>query len=290
MATTVVSAFDTLLGRQRLSTAQEETAAGRVAGLGAFFDRNFDMAVPVFAVGSYERSTICAGERDIDLMAPIAPDGASRCWERFRNDSRAFLYWVRDQLNARYGATKVSSRQVCVKLDFTQIVTDVAPCFPRVGGGYLMPDGARGWMATNPPYHAELITSANREHDWKLKPLIRLVKAWNIANGHHLSSFHTELMVEGIKRNRTIGNWPSEVAVVLQYLPDWVQGSFADPWLSGRRLDDYLPYDTRQMVIRMLESHAKAAVEAEKYRAAGKMEAAFKRWSVVYRHTFPSYG
>lgn len=40
----------------------------------------------------------------------------------------------------------------------------------------------------------------------------------------------------------------------------------------------------------MLESDAKAAEQAEEYRNAGKTQAAFERWNVVYRHTFPAYG
>ncbi len=187
MTKNVVAAFDTLLDRQRLTDNQESVAESRVSGLQSFFIRNFVMAQAPVTMGSYARGTLCAGERDIDMLAPFSrPD----YWNRFERDSRAFLYWVRNDLNERYATTKVSSRQVAVKLDFTTILTDVVPCFPRPGGGYLMPNGQGGWMATNPPYHTQLIADAHREQAYRLKPLIRLVKWWNIANGHHLSSFH----------------------------------------------------------------------------------------------------
>ncbi len=133
MPTTVLSAFETLLDRQRLTDDQKETAAARVRGLTSFFNNNFEMNASPFTVGSYDRGTICAGERDIDLMAPFAPHGSSGYWNRYQSNSRTFLYWVRDYLNNHYAATKVSSRQVSVKLDFTKIVTDVTPCFPRQG-------------------------------------------------------------------------------------------------------------------------------------------------------------
>ncbi len=286
MTKNVVAAFDTLLDRQRLIDNQESVAESRVSGLQSFFIRNFVMAQAPVTMGSYARGTLCAGERDIDMLAPFSrPD----YWNRFERDSRAFLYWVRNDLNERYATTKVSSRQVAVKLDFTTILTDVVPCFPRPGGGYLMPNGQGGWMATNPPYHTQLIADAHREQAYRLKPLIRLVKWWNIANGHHLSSFHVELMVRGIKQGYAIGDWPSEVAVVLSYLPSWLRTPLSDPWSEGARVDGYLASNTREMVVRMLESDAKAAATAEEYRRAGKAEAAFERWGVVYRHTFPAY-
>lgn len=290
MATTVFSAFNTLLSWQGLTTAQQDTATGRVSGITKFFSRNFEISDSVFPIGSYDRGTICSGERDIDLMAPLKPYGPSKYWDRYQHDSRSFLYWVRDELNDRYATTKVSSRQVCVKLDFTEIVTDVTPCFPRSGGGYLMPDGAKGWMSTNPPFHSSFMIDANRQHSSKLKPLVRLVKAWNIANGRSLRSFHLELMVEQLQRGYTIGANPEEVAYTLKTLPTLVQQPFYDPWSSGVRVDSYLSSDGRDAVIRLLQDDATRAEKAEEYRNAGKIESAFERWNMVFNHQFPAYG
>lgn len=290
MATTVISAFAELHSRQSLTRAQQETASTRVGSLRGFFSSHFEMREPVFAVGSYDRKTICDRERDIDLTAPFEPYGEQGYWDRYKHDSQSFLYWVRGRLNDHYHATRISSRQVCVKLDFTRIETDVTPCFPRRGGGYLMPDGRGGWMATNPPYHTELMDRANRDHDWDLKPLIRLIKWWNIANGHHLRSFHVELMAERIQRDRTMGSYPEEVAYTLRHLQSLVQKTFHDPWSDGARIDGYLSFLNRQKVVNMLRDDAKRAEKAEEYRKAGKTEAAFERWDIVYRQTFPAYG
>lgn len=197
---------------------------------------------------------------------------------------------MRDRLNQRYLATTVSSRKVCVKLDFTNIVTDVTPCFARRGAGYKMPDGRGGWMDTNPPFHATFMAEANKGHEWKLKPLVRLMKAWNIANTNHLSSFHLELMVESIHRGTTIRSHPEEVAFTLRKLAGKVSGSFSDPWSGGGRIDTYLSSDTRAKVVRMLNEDADRAAVAEEYRLAGRMAEAFERWNTVYARTFPAYG
>lgn len=289
MTLTVSQAFTELHNRQGLTAIQRSTASTREAALRSFFNTNFDMNESLFAIGSYKRGTICRGERDIDLMAPLAPFSSAKYWERYKDDSRAFLYWVRDHLNARYHATTVSSKRVCVKLDFTDIVTDVTPCFPRKGGGYLMPNGSGGWMNTNPPFHTDLMAAADITLDRKLKPLVRLMKAWNIANSHHLSSFHMELMVKEIQA-AGIRSHPVEVEYTLRNLPDLVRKRFDDPWPDGKRIDGYLSAAERDRVVSMLESDAKRAAEGLAYERAGQMRLAFERWNIVYRHTFPAYG
>ncbi len=287
MAQSVEQAFEVLLERQLLTPGQAETAKTRVAGLANFFVDTFSMAEQPFPMGSYARDTICRSERDIDLMAPFS---VPEYWERYKRDSRAFLYWVRDWLNDRYFATKVSSKQVAVTLDFTVIVADVAPCFRRTGGGYLMPNGRGGWMATNPLFHTRLIGEADTARGRRLRPLIRLIKFWNIANGHHLRSFHVELMVKRMWDDRSIPEWPTAVAKTLGVMGGWVRSQMDDPWPDRTRVDAYLSANLRSQVIRMLGDDAKAAATAEEYRQAGKVEAAFERWGVIYRHQFPAYG
>ena len=290
MATTVGNAFADMHNRQKLTPAQSVNARTREGAIRTFFANNFDMREPVFAIGSYKRGTICGGERDIDLMAPLSPFSANKYWERYEGDSSAFLYWVRDRLNERYYATKVSSKRVCVKLDFTDIVTDVTPCFPREGGGYLMPNGRGGWMNTNPPFHTNLIAGDDARAEERLKPLIRLIKAWNIANGHHLSSFHIELMVQRVQQGQSIHAYPFEVSFTLTYLPEQLGKSLDDPWSSGGRIDEYLTKDTRDLVLRLLAEDSKRSNLAEEYRKEGKTEKAFEEWNKIYHGTFPTYG
>ncbi len=287
MAKNVNKAFEELLTRQRLTAEQEKTAKARTRAITDAVGKTFAVGENVSVVGSYARGTLCRTERDIDLLAPLS---VKDYWEHYRGDSRAFLYWFRDHLNERYSATTVSSRRVAVKMDFTVIAADIVPCFLRQGGGYVMPDGRGGWMATNPPFHTKFLADADAAQKKRLKPLIRLVKAWNIANGHHLSSFHIELMVERMKRGHPVGEWSEEVAAVLGVLAGWVNAPFEDPWSDGGQVDTYLTSDARAKVVRMIERDAERAARAEEYRRAGKPEKAFERWSVIYDRTFPSYG
>ena len=290
MARSVEAAFNELLDRQRLTSTQVGVADTRINALQDFFDKNFTMAERAFKTGSYARGTICSGQKDVDLMAPLYYPTYK---DRYDNDSRAFLYYVRDQLNERYWATKVSARQVAVTLDFTSITADVVPCFQRSGqgGGFFMPDGTGGWMETNPKYHTQLIARGDTAYNGRLKPLIRLIKAWNLANGNHLRSFHVELLVYKMWDGNNIGTIQSQnVSSTLSVMAGWVNSSCEDPWNPSVRIDNYLSSQDRGRVIRMLQEDAVAAKKAEEYREAGKIEQAFERWNSIYRHTFPAFG
>lgn len=92
MATTVITAFNELHARQGLTTAQQNTAATRVGALRTFFADQFTLGEAVFPIGSYKRETICAGERDVDLMACLEAYGSTNYWSTYGDDSRAFLY------------------------------------------------------------------------------------------------------------------------------------------------------------------------------------------------------
>lgn len=285
MATTVLAGFNELLARQRLTDNQIQTAQVRQRGIIDFFNRTFRMDQPAFAVGSYARQTICAGQRDIDFMAPMSTSELPQ-----PPDSSRFLYRVRDALNSGYQTTTVSSKRVAVSTDFTVIKVDVVPCITRPGGGYLMPDGAGGWMATNPLAHMQLIHDADTAQNHRLRPLVKMLKAWNLANGRHLQSFHIEAMVERMWRGVAIADWPAAVASTIKTTPTWLASPFPDPWPYGKPLDASLSYIERTQAIRLLESDAATAEQAEVYRAAGNHRAAIERWGVVYRGTFPAYG
>lgn len=290
MAGTIVAAFDELRNRLQLTDAQKETAHAHVDRLVSFFRETFSLAPDgAYATGSYRRGTMVRWTRDVDVLASLS---VPRYDPVYGNDSVKFLYMVRDALNNKYGSTTVSSKRVAIKLDFTDIVADVVPCFRRSGGGYLMPNGTGGWRATNPPFHSSLMQKANQAKDGRLKPLVKLMKAWNIANGHHLASIHVELMVERMWRDDPAisAPYPAAVSETLKAMPSWLTRTFPDPWPNGRAVDADLSTSDRQTAINMLREDGKRAQDAELDRRMGHDEWAIDRWRVIYRGKFPAYG
>lgn len=289
MATTVDAGFAELLSRLNLTATQKLTAKAHIESIVSFLDSKFALApAGAFYTGSYRRGTMIRWTRDVDILCALS---VPRYWGVYKSDSSSCLYMVRNALNERFGSTKVSTKRVAVKVDYSDITADVVPCFPRTGGGFLMPSGTGGWLATNPPFHTTLMKEADEAHSMRLKPIARLMKAWNFQNGHHLSSIHVELIVERMWRGVAIGTVTSAtVAESIRVMPSWLQSSFADPSPDGRPIDAELARDDREVAIRLLIEDAGRSTEAEVDRKAGRIASAFERWGVVYRGAFPAFG
>jgi hypothetical protein len=291
MATTVNAAFTELQSRLALTPKQRDIAAGRLANLQTFFPANYVVAKAPWAIGSYGRGTIVRPERDIDIMVALA---VPEYWVRYKSDSRVFLRWLRDGLNRKYANTRVGVRGIAVHLALGEgLEVDLVGGFHRTGGGFLIPDGSGGWQSTNPPFHDQLMTDANVRTSSALKPLVRVMKAWNImGNGGRLHSFHLEMMVERMWRKVTaLPAMPAAVASTLKAGGGWVRDPFPDPWTgSGQNLDSYLTATTRAAVAKAMDEDAVRAQDALDYVAAGKAEKAFDRWTIVFNHQFPAYG
>jgi hypothetical protein len=289
MPTTVLSAFDGLLASLRLTENEQAIAAGRVRNVQKIFADRYVCARLPWTIGSYGRETIIRWHRDIDVMVALS----DVYWPTSRSDSRAFLYAIRAVLNKEYGQTEVSSKQVAVRMLLSGgLQVDLVPTFVCDKGGFYMPDGKKGWQLTNPPHHDRLMTDANVRLGSKLKPLVRLMKAWNHANGRHLHSFHLEMIVERMWQDAAaLPLMPTAVAKTLGAAGSWLQSSFADPWkASGQMLDSYLSADERALAMRLLNEDADRAKTALKSAENGETVKAFERWNIVFNKQFPAYG
>ena len=291
MPTTVPAAFTELQARLALTPKQRDIAAGRLANLQAFFAANYAVAKAPWAIGSYGRGTIVRPERDVDIMVALS---VPEYWKRYKGDSRVFLRWLRDGLNRQYKNTRVGVRGMAVHLALGEgLEVDLVGAFRRTGGGLVIPDGAGGWQATNPPFHDQLMTDANVRTKSALKPLVRIMKAWNIlGNGGRLRSFHLEMLVERMWRKASsLPALPVAVASTLKAGGGWVRVAYRDPWApSGKNLDAYLSVDKRAAVAKTMEEDAIRAQAGLDYAAAGKIQKAFERWNIVFGRQFPAYG
>ena len=291
MPHTVAGGFSALLEDLGLTPRQEEVAEGRVGHLESYFDKYIVCAKLPFKIGSYERGTVIRWRRDIDVMVALHYPTYK---DRYDDDSAAMLRWLRERLNIEYGDTIVTRQQVAIRMALGDgLQVDLVPTFPRSGGGFLMPDGSGGWRATNPPHHATEMSRANVALDLKLKPLVRVMKAWNEANSHHLQSFHLEMMVWEMWHNdKALPALPQAVSDTLRKGVTWMKYPMNDPWTDAgtRAIDTYLSADERGVVTRLFEADHSRAEQALAFDRAGQTAKAFERWGVVFTGRFPSYG
>lgn len=290
MATTVNYAFDELLSGLQLTDYERSVAAGRVSHVQTFFAKTYYYDIAPWTIGSFGRETLIRSKRDIDMMVAMS---VAQYWERYQYDSKAFLRWIRDALNNEYSDTQVSTREIAVRMLLGGgLQVDLVPGFNAQGGGFLIPNGSGGWQTSNPPYHDDLMTNSNVRLGYQLKPLVRAMKAWNHANGHHLQSFHLEMIVERMWRDHSsLPSMPTAVAETLTYAGGFVRATFADPWTgSGKYLNSYLTPAVRTAAATRLDGDAVRAKEALAFAAIGQTANAFAKWSTVFVGTFPPYG
>lgn len=284
MAATVAASFAALVEDLKLTDRQKEVAQGRITHLQSYFTApRFQIRTPARAIGSYGRETVVRWERDIDVIVSFADNPY---WDRYKSDSRAFLYWVRDGLNSEYPGTKVSSKEVAVRMMLSDnLQVDLVPAFGRdaQGGGFFIPNGSRGWQATNPLYHDKLVADGNVRLGGRLKPLIRVMKAWNIANGAHLRSFHLEMMVERMWRTPTsMPGLPIAMASTLTAAAGWVGSPFPDPWMSSQYIDSYLTPAERTLMVGYFTTDGTNAAKANVAEDAGRQAEAVDLWDAIF--------
>lgn len=305
MTTDLVSAaFTVLLSDLRLTARQRQLATGRIRHLRAVFEA-YELSRPPQAIGSFGRGTLIRRERDVDVMVVLA---ARTYVDRYRRDSRAFLYWLREALCATYPTTSVSTRKVALTMELGEgLGVDLVPVFdvsevkslsrlyrtlvPHPGDqGFYMPDGHRGWMKTNPLFHDELMRQADQRLGGKLRPLVRLMKLWNLHEHGRLQSFHLEMLVERVWREAAaMPSLPAAMAQTLRAVGQLADHRFHDPWPAGGWLDQHLDdRQRRSKVVRSLRADADRADQALALAARGDVAAALERWSVVFGHDFPT--
>jgi hypothetical protein len=301
---TVPAAFNALLADLKLTAAQRHLVNGRLRHLGSVFE-SYETSRPPVVIGSYGRGTVIRRERDIDVMVVLA---AKPYEARFRGSSQTdVLYWLRNALKAEYPNTKVSTRKVALCLDLgAGFGVDLIPVFdvaevaalhllfrflgaPSGAKGFYLPNGRGGWHKTNPPFHQNLMSDADTRLNGKLKPLVRLMKLWNLREHGRVRSFHLEMMVERAWHNqKQIPALPLAMAATLEGVARLAGQSFSDPWSDGGRLDDYLDATRRRTVVKSLQDDAQKARKALEFARAGNEAAALERWSVIFGHDFPA--
>lgn len=115
-------------------------------------------------------------------------------YDKYRWDSRKFLYRVREALDG-YQIETVGARGQAVRLFYQSAPhVDIAPVFSYTGGGYALPAGDGTWITAGPDTHKTWFNKRNEELGHNLKPFVKILKRWNRVHSEHLKSFHLEVV------------------------------------------------------------------------------------------------
>lgn len=290
MATTTAKAFDEFKEKLLLTNTQKETIANRRTTAAGYLKDSFGSAsdLPLRTtklIGSAGRATMIRPLDDIDVLAIF--DNKDHIFNKYRYDSKAFLYRIRDALST-YQVEIVGARGQAVRLFYKLAPhVDIAPVFEYESGGYALPNGSGGWLTTDPDQHADYIRSRNAGLDTRLKPLTRILKRWNNVHSKHFKSFHLEIMIASAFTSLSHNSRDA-----CERFFRWAQSNLSvqDPAGYSGDLSSYLAWSGRQSAISILKSAHDRAVKANLAEARGDHAEAIRLWRIAFGDEFPAYG
>lgn len=128
-----------------------------------------------FKFGSSTRGTILPrkvdSDSDIDYMI-IFNNTSNLAPQTYLNKLKIFA-------EKYYSLSEIHQSSPTIVLELNHIKFELVPAYKSMFG-YYIPDGKGGWMNTNPNDINNELIEANKQNNSQIKPIIRLMKYWNI--------------------------------------------------------------------------------------------------------------
>ena len=192
---TLLQCINDLIDNVSVTDRQEDNIRNSISNLTGYLkDKTNGLFIKeVFTNGSYERDTIIRPLKDIDLFAVLKKDD----WKDEHGnlpDPQTVLTKFKNYLNSINDyKDKVKQSRPCITIELSDKDFDVLPSFEQLGGGYLIPShDLKSWIYTYPEQLSSSLDAVHKAREYKVKPVIKVVKHWNRENSEIIPSFHIE--------------------------------------------------------------------------------------------------
>jgi predicted nucleotidyltransferase len=160
--------------------------------LNSYFGHNLK---DMFIFGSYDRGTILPREfddrSDVDVMVLLDYQENVK--------PQTYLNRVRKFVEQYYSTSEIHQSSPTIVLKLKHIKFELVPAkqsnYDLYYDGYQIPAPAKDyldWITTYPKSIANDLYKKNKEENFNIKPIIRLLKYWNVRNYRVYSSFEIE--------------------------------------------------------------------------------------------------
>jgi len=247
----------------------------------------------LFETGSFGNDTGVRHHSDTDYFAPI-PAGI------LSSNSSIALRKLKEALKLtfpRTGGIEVNSP--AIQIPFGQYASEnieVTPCnfkgmsetplgnFPR----YLIPAGDGEWMYSSPQAHNKYVSTVDAKLRGKLKPLIRLIKAWKFMNNAQIMSFHLELRVTKILESTIVLSYDEAIFNVFNELYRIQLADMRDPMGISGLIPATKTAAQKATALSKLNTALSRAEKACNARIKGNDNEAFHYLNLLYNNEFPA--
>lgn len=337
MPTTVAAAFN-LFRAQQVDLEPNDVARARssreylqsqIAALPGKLSTFPRLTGLFLSFGSFARRTKVRPLDDIDLLVPIAANGAivssignyiysvqvdssnSQLWalsdasdnwssRRILNSTRV-LNSFRSGLEqvGSYSRSAIKRTGVAVVLNLISYpwAFDIVPAIPvpdYLGGVdyYVIPNGKGQWIATDPRRDQRLITEVNQRHNQWFLRLVRVIKYWNTyrRSPPTLASYFLEtLLINGFRYSTPISGIRASLPTAFRHIASQVLNTCPDPKCLGPTLDSGQDWTSRQKVQQEARAMGDLAEAALGNESRGEHKQAIDLWRTIFPD-FPAYG
>lgn len=240
-----------------------------------------------FFIGSWGKNTAGRPPRDVDLYFVLPVDVYYRFERYIWNKQSALLQEVKGVLTETYPDTDMSGDGQIVLVNFGSYNVEVVPAFPLTNGNYWICDTSNGgrYKETNPPTEANYIETVDQATNRNLRPLSRMMKAWQDYCSVPIKSFQLELVAAEF-----LAQCPWRIYDYFWF--DWISRDFfaylywqANKWISvpGTGETIYLGDDWQSRA----ESAYGRAVKACDYERDNYVVLAGEEWQKIFGQQIP---
>lgn len=158
-------------------------------------------------IGSWGKYTRVRPPRDIDILFVLPVAVYWRFQQRTGNQQSQLLQEVKGWLQATYPQTDMRGDGQVVVVPFNSYKIEVAPAFPREGGGYLICDTNDGgrYKHVDPMAEIAALDAADTRHNGNVRKLTRILKQWQRHCHVPIKSFQIEALVMELLPQLTYG-------------------------------------------------------------------------------------
>lgn len=171
-----------------LSDSEKSSITTSINTIKSRLDSYFSDVTEKKVFGSYVRGTILPrkvdSESDVDLMVVFS--------NPYGYKPQSFLNRLKNFAEYYYSRSEIYQSSPTIVLELNHIKFELTPAYVSYGC-YYIPKGPSDWVYTDPDGFYDTLTKCNVNNAYKIKPVVRLIKHWNIQKNYRdLASYYLE--------------------------------------------------------------------------------------------------
>ena len=285
----ITAGFEDFHSRLTPSDGESTAASAHRESIKGCIERNFGLN-RFFRSGSFGSGTSISGYSDVDYIASVPR-------KSLKNNSSATLRQFREAFEATFPRTGIYVDSPAVVLPFgtdKKETTEVVPAdfITNTHDGFAIYDIADShgeWMRSSPEAHNAYVTNLNKDKNYKVKPLIRFLKAWKFYNNVPISSFYLEMRAAKYASNETTIVYDIDVKNLFKLLYDNDLAKLQDPTGIAGYIEPCRTDAAHKDALSKIKTAYTRADNARTAEYNGNTALAFAWWDKLYDGHFPGY-